>query len=311
MKYFLNVFIPFIVALSGSSNEKKNNSIVDVFPIEPGIKYSYSIYRYGSSGDEMVSSSSKDSGRVDYVVIDSTASNDTTIVWNILEIHDYWRTQASNLSHTDTTYKVSDTLNLQLYEKRTGNHELQCSGMIWQFPLRHIRSEKYETVFRYTDTTERTMSWNWENQWAIVAHGSGTDSVFLSEKSGFHKRYFHENWYSGYLWGNTTLSIYSLHDPITSISREKITPHSIYLEQNYPNPFNPRTTIVFGIRSYSYVKLEVYDLLGKKIETLQNEYLQSGDHSIIWNADKYSSGIYFYRLSTSNYSITKKLVLLK
>ena len=93
--------------------------------------------------------------------------------------------------------------------------------------------------------------------------------------------------------------------------RENTHPLKYILEQNYPNPFNPRTTIVFGIRSYSYVKLEVYDLLGKKIETLQNEYLQSGDHSIIWNADKYSSGIYFYRLSTSNYSITKKLVLLK
>lgn len=312
MKSFLIVFILFLSALPQSFIEEKNSSVmVDIFPLKSGIKYSYFINMTSSSGDEMFSRSSRDSGKVYYVVIDSTALNDTTIIWDVIQIQDFWRTQTSNYNQSDTTFKVTDSIKLILYEKKTGNHELQCSGLVWQFPFGHIRNEKHESVFRYFDTTERLMAWQWQNLWGIAAHGSGTDSVFLSEKSGFYKRYFTENWYSGYLWGNATYQIYSLNDPMTVVHQKGMMPHSIRLEQNYPNPFNPNTTIAFQLNRSAYVKLKVYNLLGKEIETLKDGYLPSGKHIVKWNAGELPTGIYFCRLSAGNYSEAIKLVLLK
>jgi photosystem II stability/assembly factor-like uncharacterized protein len=83
------------------------------------------------------------------------------------------------------------------------------------------------------------------------------------------------------------------------------------LNQNYPNPFNPITQIKYKIHKAGNIKIEVYDLLGKKIKTLVNEYKNAGEHSIEFNGEGHPSGIYFYRISAENYSKTKKMVLLK
>ncbi len=81
--------------------------------------------------------------------------------------------------------------------------------------------------------------------------------------------------------------------------------------QNYPNPFNPNTTIKFYLSSSSEVSLEIFDMLGRQIAALVHEELGPGEHSVTWSASGYPSGIYFYHLSTDNYSATKRLVLLK
>lgn len=83
------------------------------------------------------------------------------------------------------------------------------------------------------------------------------------------------------------------------------------LMQNYPNPFNPFTTINFEVPKSSFVKLIVYDALGREIEVLANNFYQSGKHQIVWDAYNYNSGVYFYRLITDNFSDTKKMILLK
>jgi flavodoxin len=96
-----------------------------------------------------------------------------------------------------------------------------------------------------------------------------------------------------------------------------ITPKGFQLNQNYPNPFNPTTTICYQLPVCSKVNLKIYDILGNEVRTLVNENKAAGYHSVVWNgADnsgrQLSSGVYFYSLKLDiNYSITKKLLLLK
>ena len=83
------------------------------------------------------------------------------------------------------------------------------------------------------------------------------------------------------------------------------------LYQNYPNPFNPSTTIKYQIPQSGLVTIKVYNLLGKEVKTLVNQYQNTGSHEVKFNAGNLPSGIYFYRLETSRYSKTKKLLLVK
>ncbi|MFA7421904.1 MAG: aryl-sulfate sulfotransferase [Melioribacteraceae bacterium] len=100
----------------------------------------------------------------------------------------------------------------------------------------------------------------------------------------------------------------------TGISlNEREVPNDFKLEQNYPNPFNPETTISYKVQAASKVSLKVYDVLGREVATLVDEYKQAGSHNCklrIVNGEL-SSGIYFYRLQSGSYCETKKFVLMK
>ncbi len=96
---------------------------------------------------------------------------------------------------------------------------------------------------------------------------------------------------------------------IQSISNE--IPGQYSLSQNYPNPFNPVTNINFQMPKPGFVKLTVYDMLGREIETLVNKNLNAGTYNAEWNASNQSSGVYFYKLETSEFSEIKKMVLVK
>ena len=79
----------------------------------------------------------------------------------------------------------------------------------------------------------------------------------------------------------------------------------------YPNPFNARVTIKYALPEASNVTLEIFDLLGRKIETLVNGYQDAGYQSVTWDANNYSTGMYFYKISMGNYTDTRKMTLLK
>lgn len=86
---------------------------------------------------------------------------------------------------------------------------------------------------------------------------------------------------------------------------------SFILMQNYPNPFNPVTKIKFAIPSTHYVTLKVYNILGNIVATLLNEQKEPGNYEVEFDAEKLSSGIYFYQLSFNGLIATKKMLLLK
>ena len=97
---------------------------------------------------------------------------------------------------------------------------------------------------------------------------------------------------------------------ISQISTE--VPDVYSLSQNYPNPFNPSTTIIFSIPKSSVVSLKIYDVLGKEVATLVDEFKNSGTYSANFNAaSSLTSGIYFYKISAGEFTSTKKLMLLK
>ncbi len=104
--------------------------------------------------------------------------------------------------------------------------------------------------------------------------------------------------------------------PIVSSSDVTITPNAELLGQNYPNPFNPTTTIAFNMVEEGNVSIEVFNIKGQLVKTLINEHMEVGDHSLVWegtndNNQKVSSGIYFYKMKSANYSSTKKMILMK
>ncbi len=88
-------------------------------------------------------------------------------------------------------------------------------------------------------------------------------------------------------------------------------PNGFSLSQNYPNPFNPSTVINYALPKSSNVKIEIFNVLGEKVATLENKYEEAGNHKVQWNAGKYASGVYLYRLKAGSFEKTKKMILIK
>ncbi len=105
-------------------------------------------------------------------------------------------------------------------------------------------------------------------------------------------------------------------NPNTGKSKSLVTeplnlPFDYELKQNYPNPFNPSTTIFFSLPTDQYVSLKIYNVLGSEIAELAGKEYMKGKHNIVFNADKYVSGVYFYKFETKNFSKMKKMMLVK
>jgi len=97
----------------------------------------------------------------------------------------------------------------------------------------------------------------------------------------------------------------------TGTDDETAKPAMLILLKNYPNPFNVTTKISYNLPQPGMVTLDIYNILGRKVETLYNGAQAAGLHSVIWNADGFTSGVYFYKLQAGNYLETKKMLLLK
>lgn len=105
---------------------------------------------------------------------------------------------------------------------------------------------------------------------------------------------------------------YSTGNPVIGISgnNNKI-PEKFILYQNYPNPFNPVSTIKYSLPKLSFTVIKVYDISGRLVSTLVNEFRPAGVHSINFDASKLSTGIYFYTLTAGGFSDTKKMAVVK
>jgi len=88
-------------------------------------------------------------------------------------------------------------------------------------------------------------------------------------------------------------------------------PENFKLEQNYPNPFNPTTTISYSLLEENHTTFKIYNLLGKEVVTLIDERKQPGNYEITFDATEFTSGVYFYSLTSGSFSETKKMILLR
>ena len=109
------------------------------------------------------------------------------------------------------------------------------------------------------------------------------------------------------VWSNTWIG-----DQATMVSTDEgIVVNEFALHQNYPNPFNPQTTIKFSLPEPQLVNLSVYNMLGQQVMTLVDRELPAGYHTAKWYAGDIASGVYIYKLTSGNKSLTQKMLLMK
>ncbi|MFI5145322.1 MAG: DUF2341 domain-containing protein [Ignavibacteria bacterium] len=99
--------------------------------------------------------------------------------------------------------------------------------------------------------------------------------------------------------------------PVVVASIQKGVPKQFALHQNYPNPFNPVTRILYDLPKGSIVKITVFDITGREVETLVNEFLAAGYHEADFDATNLASGVYFYKLEAGSFVDQKKMIVLK
>jgi hypothetical protein len=100
-------------------------------------------------------------------------------------------------------------------------------------------------------------------------------------------------------------------EQIAAGSEEGLPQYTNGLGQNYPNPFNPQTTIGFSIAQPSRVTLSVFNVRGQLVQTLVDDEMAAGTHTVPFNADRLASGVYFYKLNAGSFTETRRMVLLK
>ncbi len=142
-------------------------------------------------------------------------------------------------------------------------------------------------------TTDNGSSWMYD----------GLDSIIVTALNSFGD--------STYALTDGEGAFYVGKSPATKVISKSATPSSFALYQNYPNPFNPTTRIGFTFPVRSRVVVEVFDVLGRKIQTLINGEMEAGEHVVAFDGTPFASGIYFYRIRAGNFISVKKLVLLK
>jgi hypothetical protein len=98
---------------------------------------------------------------------------------------------------------------------------------------------------------------------------------------------------------------------IVNVESDQIIPEKYVLYQSYPNPFNPSTTIKYSLPNSDNVSLKVFDILGREVAVLVNEYKTSGTYSIEFIASRFASGVYFYQLRSGEFVESKKMILMK
>jgi hypothetical protein len=88
-------------------------------------------------------------------------------------------------------------------------------------------------------------------------------------------------------------------------------PTEYNLSQNYPNPFNPTTSIQFAIPKESFVKLTVFNILGQEMKVLVNKNMSAGNYKINFDASRFNSGMYVYRIEAGDFVSVRKMLLVK
>lgn len=239
-------------------------------------------------------------------IFKSTSTTDTskTLTWFSENQNYYWRVQASNIAGSGPWSSVSHFAVIyaptNLVLQRSGSSEITLTwnnnsakedGTVIE------RAQSPDTSFAVIDTVK----------------GSGTDYVDNTVEQGqaysYRVKAYNDSLESAY--SNEASSL-------TGVREEGGIPTKYSLSQNYPNPFNPTTQIKFALPKSALTRLTVYDVLGRAVQTLIDGKLEAGYYEVNFDASKFPSGVYFYRIEAvqaaplgRNFTETQKLLLLK
>ena len=179
----------------------------------------------------------------------------------------------------------------------------------------------YATVIYKRDAILHGSSWmsTVRNFHHVVTNSNGDSLIELSEKNlAFSTSNYLDGAYRIFIEvfdeaGNSDIDSMDVQfkNGNVSISGNNEEHVSYRLKQNFPNPFNSVTKIEFEIPQKNFVQLIIYDALGREVETLMNKELKAGSYNDVWNAEKYGSGIYFYKIEVGDFTDIKRMVLIK
>jgi len=194
---------------------------------------------------------------------------------------------------------------------------VNCSRPNWQ---QYVCTDTNNIVIFGSSRSRRTYTLNGFESGGIrvYVNGIGLDTAIMNTLEGgtypcTRKNILKGCVINGVLYGDTSMLV-----GINKISSE--VPDNFSLSQNYPNPFNPNTVIRFQIAGDKFVKLIIYDAIGREVETLVDKKLEPGEYETEFDGTNLPSGVYFYKLSAeggvnseqlTNYTETKKMVLIK
>lgn len=196
-----------------------------------------------------------------------------------------------------------------------------------------------DQVWRTTDAGISWLDVTWDNRWSHGGYGI-TDMEFaspnfwaVSSTNIYKSNYYGSSWewyetHGGFIGSSISMinentgfisggrTFFRRQIPIlTSIDlkyeHDGGIPQEFSLSQNYPNPFNPSTQINYSLPESGNVRLIIYDILGREVAKIIDQFQSTGSYSIDFNAEELSSGIYFYRLIAGSFITTKKMILLK
>ncbi len=186
----------------------------------------------------------------------------------------------------------------------------------WSFPEgTKISAKSYLIVWADENLTQPGIHANFKlsasGERIILSNLDNTiiDSVSFSTQIKNKSMARHPNGVGAFSIGEPTFN--ANNDGLVNVQTSNNLNFSFVLEQNYPNPFNPTTNINFSIPHDGLVKLIIYDILGKEVFNLYDDYLTAGYHSLQFNATNLASGTYIYRLTYNGASISKCMLLLK
>ena len=190
-------------------------------------------------------------------------------------------------------------------------------GTTWTPGFKDYEGRTYKMKFFDANTGYRSAMSGLEGMKQMQKTTDGgvtfTNMNFVSDGNKLHAFYF-LNQSTGWAAGNSGTIIKTTSGGNVSVQQiSAVVPENFVLKQNYPNPFNPSTKINYDIRNSGFVTLKVYDLLGKQVAQLVNEKQTAGSYAVNFNSSEFSlpTGVYFYTLITSDFTETKKMMLVK
>lgn len=280
----------------------------EYFPLQVGNTwtYQYTTYDWAQLADYI----ERDSGVTHYAILSKLLSADSTI-WEVREIRNITRriNIFASPQRIDTSFKINDTSRFNIIEYNSGNHRLISTADSWKsaFYLNPTFNDSLNFT-RYMSSSLDTVQLSYNK----YAHNTLYDrlSVYFRQHLGIAKVSYSAPGFVGYVRYRNHALLQSL---INSVFRpnDLFAPSDFTISQNYPNPFNPNTVIFINIPISTYLEVNVYDVLGRIVDTIYKDNIQDGYYALRWNAGKLPSGIYFCVAKSGDFAKTIKMVLLK
>ncbi len=187
--------------------------------------------------------------------------------------------------------------------------------------------ELFLTVEYYDTTSTSSVALNYDGTTTQWSNGEGNAFILGTNQWKLHTFYLpdayfgnRENGASDFRVNNQGSSAFFVHrvfigsvDPlvVTGVEDKGSVPLRFDLAQNYPNPFNPSTNIQYSLPKSGPVTLKIFNLLGQEVSTLVNTTMAAGTYTVRWDASKFSTGVYIYRLTQNDKVLSQKLMLIK